>query len=115
MNNLKSALLKKPVQAIPCQILGVDTFIRRLTAMEMIEHDEQMDALREKGDIRATGMLSARFILSALVDEEGKAIPEKLLPTESELLEAHDHGAVINAVANIQRCSYGTLEEAKKN
>ena len=115
MSNLKKALLSTKPEAVPCHLLGVDVFIRRLPAMELIQYDEGIAATREQDDPRKTVMLSVELILSAIVTPEGTPYPKGDLPTANELANKYDHGTIIDAVSKIQRCSYGTLEEAEKN
>ncbi|ECT1023557.1 phage tail protein [Salmonella enterica] len=115
MTSLKKALLTVTPEATPCKLLGVDVFIRRLSAMELIEYDEGISAAREKDDTRATVMLSAGLILSAIVTDKGAPYAKGDLPTAEEIAGKHDNSAIIDAVNKIQRCSYGTLEEAEKN
>ncbi|EAO9251665.1 phage tail protein [Salmonella enterica subsp. enterica] len=115
MSSLKKALLSATPEAVPCHLLGIDAFIRRMSAMELIQYDEGISAAREKDDARATVMLSAGLILSAMVTDKGVPYAREDLPTEEEIAGKFDHGAIIDAVSKIQRCSYGTLEEAEKN
>ncbi|EAW9117711.1 phage tail protein [Salmonella enterica] len=115
MKNLKSALLAINTVVTDCTLLGVPVHIRRLSALECARYDEAIAAARDGNDVLTPARLSAGLILSVLVDEKGKKIPEASLPTVDELLAAHDNAALIEAVATIQRHSYGTLEEALKN
>lgn len=115
MKNLKTALLTVTCAVADCTLLGVPVHIRRLSAMEAAEYDEGIAAARKESNALVPARLSAGLILGVLVDAEGKAIPEKDLPTVDELLAAHDNAALIEAVSVIQRHSYGTLEDMQKN
>ncbi len=112
---LKAALLRPTNTATPYSILGADVFIRRLSAQELMDYDEAVTAARDISDHKESALLSVNLVLSALVDETGTAIPPTELPTATELLAVHDNPALLEAITAVQRHSYGTLEEAKKN
>ncbi|WP_407861203.1 phage tail protein [Escherichia coli] len=115
MKNLKSALLSATRTVADCTLLGVRVHIRRMSALEAADYDDAIADARAANNALVPARLSARLILSVLVDENGNAIPPKSLPTVDELLAVHDNAALIEAVSVIQRHSYGTLEEAQKN
>ncbi len=112
---LKAALLRPTNTAIDCTIFGTPVHIRRLTAQELLDHDDAMTAARDANNPKQTALLSANLILSVLVDENGQALPAAELPTANELLAVHDNAALLDAITTVHRHSYGTLEEAKKN
>lgn len=113
MDDLKSRLLAPELIAHPVTILGADVFIRRLTAFELEDYDESQAQLRAENNSRGMAMSTAAFILSALVEENGQ--PVRNLPAPDELLKARSNASLIDALQTIQRHSWGTLEEAKKN
>ncbi|VFS19478.1 Uncharacterised protein [Enterobacter cancerogenus] len=113
MNDLKSRLLAPEQSQHPVTILGTEVFIRRLTAFELEEYDEQQSQLRANNNSLGMAMSTAAFILSALVDESGQ--PAQNLPTPDEVLKARSNASLLEALQIIQRHSWGSLEEAKKN
>lgn len=115
MTDLKSQLLAPERTAFPVTILGAQAFIRRLTSFELEEYDEKQQQLREDTNLSGMGLSTAAFILSAMVDESGLPIPATDLPTPDELLKARSNASLIEALQTVQRHSWGTLEEAKKN
>lgn len=113
MKDLKTLLLSPENSAIPMTLFGTGLHIRRISAFELAEFEEQNGRLRDGGDSRSLAILSAGLVLSAIVDESGK--PVQNLPAPEELIKAHSPAALVNALTTVQRHSYGTLEEAKKN
>lgn len=113
MNDLKSLLLAPEASQHPVTILGADVFIRRLTAFELEEYDEKLAQLRADNNSLGMAISTASFILSAIVDESGQ--PAQNLPAPDELLKARSNASLIDALQTIQRHSWGTLEDAKKN
>ncbi|HAF4579470.1 TPA: phage tail protein [Salmonella enterica] len=115
MNNLKTQLLAPERGAYPVTILGADVFIRRLTSYEIEEYDEKQSQLRTDKNLTGMALSTASFILSAIVSEEGIPVPATDLPAPDELLKARSNASLIEALQTIQRHSWGTLEDAKKN
>lgn len=115
MNDLKSQLLAPECIACPVTILGAQVFIRRLTAYEAEEYDKKQEQLRTEKDLSGMGLSTASLILMALVDENGLPIPATDLPAPDELLKARSNASLIEALQTVQRHSWGTLEDAKKN
>jgi hypothetical protein len=64
---------------------------------------------------RAKSLLGVQLFIDALVNEDGARPKKSELPTAVELLAVHSTADLIEAVTTVQRHSYGTLEEAKKN
>jgi len=112
---LKSALLKPTNTAIETTLFGVQVFIRRLTASQLIEHEEQLDAAAKELDVRGSSLMSVQLILNCLVNPDGSPIKPEDLPTANELLEAHDNATLIDAIVTVKKHSLGKLEEAAKN
>lgn len=115
MDDLKSSLLAPEKSQHNVTILGADVFIRRLSAFELEEYDEKQAQLRAENNSLGMAMSTASFILSAMVDENGNPIPAENLPAPDELLKARSNASLIDALQTIQRHSWGSLEEAKKN
>lgn len=113
MKDLKSRLLSPAYAAHPVTLLGTDLLIRRLTANELADFEEQAAQLRSDDNTRGLALAGASLVLSALVDENG--VPEQDLPAPDELMKHHSYATLIEALTIVQRHSYGTLEEAKKN
>lgn len=112
---LKSALLKPTNTAIETTLFGAQVFIRRLTASQLIEHEEQLDAAAKELDVRGSSLMSVQLILNCLVNPDGSPIKTEDLPTANELLEAHDNATLIDAIATVKKHSLGKLEEVEKN
>lgn len=115
MNDLKTQLLAPELAAHSVTILGAKVFIRRLTSYELEEYDEKQQQLRTETNLSGMGLSTASLILSAMVDESGLPIPATDLPAPDELLKARSNASLIEALQTVQRHSWGTLEEAKKN
>jgi hypothetical protein len=115
MKDLKSLLLAPEHDAYPVTMLGAEVFIRRLTSFELEQYDEKQEQLRAEKNLRGVGLSTASLILSALVDDKGVPVPATDLPAPDELLKARSNASIIEALRTIQRHSWGTLEEAKKN
>ncbi|WP_208952666.1 phage tail protein [Rahnella sp. ChDrAdgB13] len=115
MNDLKKQLLSPEFDAFPVTILGAKVFIRRLTSYEVEQYDQKQEQLRTETNLSGMGLSTASLILSALVDEKGMPIPANILPAPDELLKARSNASLIEALQTVQRHSWGTLEEAKKN
>ena len=113
MKNLKSRLLAPECTAHPIKLLGTDLFIRRLSAAELSEFEEKADELDGPGNTRPLMLAAATLVLNAIVDDAG--IPISDLPTPDELMKYHSYASITEAMTIVQRYSYGTLAEAKKN
>lgn len=113
--SLKTALLQPANTAVAHTLFGVAVHIRRLSVRELMNYDDGLGKARDENDQNAASLLGATLILSALVDEHGKALPAASLPTAEDLLSAHDNAALFEAIRAVQRHSYGTLEDAEKN
>lgn len=113
MKDLKSRLLSPECAAHPIKLLGTDLFIRRLSAFELSEFEDKASELNGPGNTRPLMMAAAALVLNALVDENG--IPAQNLPAPDELMKSHSYASITEAMTTVQRHSYGTLEEAKKN
>lgn len=99
--------------AHPIKLLGTDLFIRRLSAAELSEFEDSASELNGPGNTRPLMLAASSLVLNALVDENG--IPARDLPTPDELMKVHSYASITEAMTTVQRHSYGTLEEAKKN
>jgi|GEM_PF-733914 len=115
MTDLKSQLLAPEKNAHPVKILGAEVFIRRLTAFELESHDEKQASLRAESNSLGMAISTAALILSAMVDESGVPVPAQDLPEPEALLKSRSNASLLEALQTIQRHSWGTLEEAKKN
>ena len=113
MKDLKSRLLSPETVAHPIVLLGTELFIRRLTAYELADFEDKAAQLRAEGNTRDMALAGASLVLNSLVDESG--LPAQDLPAPDELMKSHSYASLIEALTKVQRYSYGTLEEAKKN
>ncbi|KON62735.1 hypothetical protein KOEU_37830 [Komagataeibacter europaeus] len=109
--NYKSLL--KPNSA-PTEIpaLGQKVFVRRLSSTEL---DDYLKAIDRETDNDKLNVLGIELFLGALVNEDGSKPKKTDLPTVAELLAVHAPGDLKEAVMDVQRNSYGTLETARKN
>lgn len=97
-------------------LLGKKVFIRRLSSNELDEYSNSVTAAREAGQPdRDLSLFGVNLFLSALVNEDGSRPKATLLPKAESLLAAHSTADLLDAVTTVQRHSYGTLEEARKN
>ena len=113
MKNIKSRLLAPANTPYAVTLLGTDVFIRRLSAEELSEFEDKGAEFSGQGNTRPMMLAASSFVLSALVDEKG--VPEQDLPSPTELMKVHSYASITEAMSIVQRHSYGTLEEAKKN
>ncbi|WP_158783278.1 phage tail protein [Pantoea sp. BAV 3049] len=113
MKDLKSRLLSPVCDSLTVTILGGEFLIRRLSAYELAEFEDRAGQLRIEDNTRGLALAGAALVLNALVDEEGKPVSD--LPAPDELMKSHSYASLIEALTVVQRHSYGTLEEAKKN
>lgn len=113
MKDLKSRLLSPVCTPLTATILGGEFLIRRLSAYELAEFEDRAGQLRVEDNTRGLALAGASLVLSALVDDDGKPVAD--LPAPDELMKTHSYASLIEALTVVQRHSYGTLEEAKKN
>lgn len=112
----KSMLMKPLDTVIETEILGQQVFIRRLSSQEMLDYQEAIDEERSTvGGQKVLALRGINLLLSALVNPDGTKPASKDLPAAEDLLTVHSTVDIVDAVTKIQRHSYGTLEEAKKN
>lgn len=113
MKDLKSRLLSSTPDSLAVPILGGEFLIRRLSAYELAEFEDNAAKLRSEDNTRGLALAGSALVLNALVDADGK--PADDLPAPDELMKSHSYASLIEALTVVQRHSYGTLEEAKKN
>ncbi|OWF79250.1 phage tail protein [Yersinia kristensenii] len=111
----KSMLLKPFETVIKTKILGQQVFIRRLSSLEMLDYQDQTEAVRGSLSNKDLAVKGINLLLNALVNEDGTRPAKKDLPTAEELLVIHSNPDLLDAITTVQRHSYGTLEEAEKN
>ncbi|WP_438334501.1 phage tail protein [Edwardsiella tarda] len=109
----KELLLKPNNSPVTIKAFGQHVTIRRLTAMELMEYNRSIDA--EKGNAQVLAEIGIKLFLSALVNPDGSKPSPKDLPTATQILNCQAQADILQAVTDVQRHSYGTLEEAKKN
>lgn len=115
LSALKSALLKPKTTAIATEILGAKVYLRRLTAAELIDHEDALTSAQVSGDGRRASELSIQIIVDSLVMPDGSPIKAKDKPTAADLLAAHDNVALLDAINKVKQHSIGKLEDAEKN
>ncbi|BBJ59139.1 hypothetical protein EAS17NKHM_025350 [Enterobacter asburiae] len=113
--SLKSALLKPKSAIITTEIFGTIVHLRRMTAGELIDHEEALRDSQIAEDARKSSELSVQLIVDCLVNADGSAIAAEDKPTAAELLQAHDNVALLDAIATVKKHAIGKLEEAEKN
>jgi len=109
--NYKS-LLKPNTAPKEIPALGQKVFVRRLTSTEL---DDYLKAIDGEKDADKLNQISIELFLGALVNEDGSKPAKTELPSVAELLAVHSPGALKEAIMDVQRVSYGTLEDARKN
>ena len=114
-DNLKMSLLKPLNTAQKCDLLGGRYFIRRLSALALLEQEEKATQAFEARELRQASLLNVRMLLNCLCDPEGQPIPSDALPTADALMAAHDNGTLLDAIATVKRHAVGSLEDAQKN
>ena len=114
MKDLKSHLLSPETVAYPSSIIGHGCYLfadSRPTNWQILKTKPRNFVLRAiSADMALAG---ASLVLNSLVDEKG--LPAQDLPAPDELMKSHSYASLIEALTKVQRHSYGTLEEAKKN
>ncbi|CAK8741343.1 hypothetical protein SODG_004756 [Sodalis praecaptivus] len=76
-DNLKMSLLKPLNTAQECELLGGRYFIRRLSALALLEQEEKATQAFEAGDMRQASLLNVQMLLDCLCDPEGQPIPPR--------------------------------------
>ncbi|MGB2539517.1 phage tail protein [Hafnia paralvei] len=112
---LKSALLKPKNTIVTTEIFGTTVFLRRMTAGELIDHEEALRDSQLAEDARKASELSVQLIVDCLVQPDGSPIEPQDKPTAADLLQAHDNVALLNAIAIVKKHALGKLEDAEKN
>jgi hypothetical protein len=115
LSSLKSALLTGSKTTVPVTLFGTTVYLRRMTAAELIEHEEALVKAQAEGDARKASECSVQIIVDCLVTPDGKEIDDQHKPTAAELLAAHDNVALLDAIAKVKQHAVGKLEDAEKN
>ena len=115
LSALKSALLKPQSTAIETEIFGTTVYLRRLTAAELIAHEDALVQAQSEGNARKASELSVQIIVDSLVQPDGSPIKGGNKPTAQELLDAHDNVTLLEAIDKVKKHSIGKLETAEKN
>ncbi|MBD2812185.1 phage tail protein [Xenorhabdus sp. Vera] len=115
MKNLKAALLTPRAHVKEVELFGTRVNLRRMTASELLDLEEETERLSEAEGGRAASYLNIQRVLDCLVDDKGKPISAEALPTAEELMDIHDNATIIEAIQIVKRHSIGTLEDAEKN
>ncbi|AFJ47142.1 phage tail protein [Shimwellia blattae] len=113
--SLKTALLTPQPVVSEAVLLGTPVWLRRMTAAELIGHEEAMAAAQVEGDPRKASEISIQIIIDSLVQPDGTLIPVEDKPTAAELLAVHDNVVLLEAVGIVKRHAIGRLEDAEKN
>lgn len=85
-DSLKMSLLKPLNTAQQCELLGGRYFIRRLSALALLEQEEKATQAFEAGDMRQASLLNVQMLLDCLCDPDGQPIPPDALPTADVLM-----------------------------
>ena len=112
---LKSALLKPKNAIVTAEIFGTTVYLRRMTAGELIDHEEALRDSQIAEDARKASELSVQLIVDCLVHPDGSLIATEDKPTAAELLQAHDNVALLDTIATVKKHALGKLEDAEKN
>lgn len=112
---LKSALLNPKNTIVTTEIFGTTVFLRRMTAGELIDHEEALRDSQIAEDARKASELSVQLIVDCLVQPDGSPIEPQDKPTATDLLQAHDNVALLDAIAIVKKHALGKLEDAEKN
>ena len=115
LSALKSALLKPKSAIITAVIFGTTVYLRRMTAGQLIDHEEALRDSQIAEDARKASELSVQLIVDCLVQPDGSPIPAEEKPTAADLLQAHDNVALLDAIATVKKHALGKLEDAEKN
>ncbi|MCX9067875.1 phage tail protein [Citrobacter portucalensis] len=115
LSALKNALLKTKFTPTETEILGTKVYLRRLTAAELIDHEDALIEAQTSGNIRKVAELNVQIVIDSLVQPDGSPIKPKDKPTAKELLAAHDNPALLDAIDRVKKHALGNLEAAEKN
>lgn len=115
LSELKKALLSAKPSAIKTEIFGTTVYLRRLTAEELISHEDELIEAQTSGNARMASELSVQIVIDSLVQPDGSPIKAKDKPTAKELLAAHDNVALLDAIDKVKKHGIGKLETAEKN
>ena len=115
LSALKKALLSAKPSPIKTEIFGTTVYLRRLTAAELIDHEDALIEAQTSGNARMASELSVQIVIDSLVQPDGSPIKAKDKPTAKELLAAHDNVALLDAIDKVKKHGIGKLETAEKN
>ncbi|MES3498741.1 phage tail protein [Citrobacter portucalensis] len=115
LSALKNALLKTKSTPTETEILGTKVYLRRLTAAELIDHEDALIEAQTSGNVRLASELSVQIVIDSLVQPDGSPIKAKDKPTAKELLAAHDNVVLLDAIDKVKKHAIGKLETAEKN
>lgn len=68
---LKSALLKPKSAVVTAEIFGTTVYLRRMTAGELIDHEEALRDSQIAEDARKASEISVQLIVDCLVHPDG--------------------------------------------
>lgn len=115
LSDLKKSLLKTKSMPTETEIFGTKVYLRRLTAAELIDHEDALIEAQTAGNARQASELSVQIVIDSLVQPDGSPIKAKDKPTARELLAAHDNVALLDAIDRVKKHAIGKLEIAEKN
>ena len=115
LSELKKALLSAKPSPITTESFGTKVYLRRLTAAELIDHEDALIEAQTSGNVRMASELSVQIVIDSLVQPDGSPIKAKDKPTAKELLAAHDNVALLDAIDKVKKHGIGKLETAEKN
>lgn len=115
LSALKKALLTTNPTPTETEIFGTKVYLRRLTAAELIDHEDALIEAQTSGNARMASELSVQIVIDSLVQPDGSPIKAKDKPTAKELLAAHDNVALLDAIDKVKKHGIGKLETAEKN
>ncbi|HGY2543962.1 MULTISPECIES: phage tail protein [Citrobacter] len=115
LSALKNALLETKSTPTETEILGTKVYLRRLTAAELIDHEDALIEAQTSGNARMASELSVQIVIDSLVQPDGSPIKAKDKPTAKELLAAHDNVVLLDAIDKVKKHAIGKLETAEKN
>ncbi|MEL4014392.1 phage tail protein [Dryocola clanedunensis] len=112
---LKSALLKPKNTVVTAEIFGTTVYLRRMTAGQLIDHEEALRDSQIAEDARKASEISVQLIVDCLVQPDGSEIPAEDKPSAADLLQVHDNVALLEAISTVKKHALGMLEDAEKN
>lgn len=115
LSALKSALLKPKNTTLSAEIFGTTVYLRRMTAGQLIDHEEALRDAQIADDARKASELSVQLIVDCLVMPDGTEITAEEKPSAAELLQAHDNVALLEAIATVKKHALGKMDDAEKN